>query len=240
MMDFYTVIRETAAISPQSEVCGFLLRDSGFDLDVYPTHNVTHRPKVNHFSISSTDFAQVLSTGRLLAFYHSHCIDDETFSPEDVAVADLALLPIFVYSLKSDRFNLYKPKGSILPLEGRQFLLGFQDCVSVVTDWLQYHHGIRVEYFERPYSMVQQGSPLPHLLLKKAGFNRLPPTETPMKGDVLMFAVMNPTENHTGIYTGGDKFLHQMLGSLSSETRFSGPWQQRLRSIYRHPQIATA
>lgn len=228
MNDYYAQIEVQAKARPLEEVCGLLLFDYRGSLQAVPCANVAANPRQD-FEISCSDQLKARQTQRLAAYYHSHPAGDETFTAQDRFYSEQAKLPVFVFSLVTNKFNLYRPEATVPALTGRQFVLGFQDCATVVTDYFQLHRKQFLAYFPRSRDMLRHGFIGLDDYLIRHGFTR----SEPVPGAVLAFAVNGGTVvNHVGVLLDEDVFAHQQVGDLSEITKFTPEWRRCLVSAW--------
>jgi len=230
MRDYFTELSSLANDSPLSEVCGFLLieRDS---LCLMPARNMA-RDIQNTWMISEVDYSKAIATGRLFGLYHSHVLDDDQFSKEDKRTADLAELPMLLYSLKVNKFNYYRPLSAIRPYENRAFILGVQDCGSILTDYYARELGVEIAHVTRFPRVIEEGfGDMPTF------FNEqfyVVEDRIPQKHDFLVFSIRgNEKQNHVGVYLGDNLMLHQLFGRPSSRQELTSYWSSRLKFILR-------
>ena len=60
--------------------------------------------------------------------------------------------------------------------------------------------------------------------------------QTPKRGDIIYFEIMNDIPNHCGIYLDQDKFIHHQSSRLSC-TDFLPKWQKYIKSFIRCKQF---
>lgn len=229
MNNYYAKIKEHAHAVPHQEVCGFLFFDHRGSLQAEWGANIADDPSLR-FEISTEAHLEAIRTGDLAAYYHSHWNCDETFSPEDIRRSETAALPVFVYSTHTQRFNLHRPIRSMPPLVGRKFVLGFQDCAALVTDYVKLRQNFELPYFARPVDMLRNGFPELFRYLESHGYERVSLTGL-KEHDILAFSVNTPNAchpNHVGVYLGDNSFVHQLAGMNSAITALTSEWTNQL------------
>lgn len=232
--NYFTEIQEAAEASSE-EICGFLLVDGMGSLVAYPTLNVAHSDRNVRFEISVREQISFYKTRRTFAIYHSHVLVDEKFSEEDIRTANMAEVPIMVYSKMTRRFNYYCPPKCILPYKERPFILGLQDCVTLVTDYYQKEYNFPMPFFVRGPAMLEEGFKDLFDYYRSCGFENV---TRPQKGDILLLSILNAGHvNHAGIYLGDGVVLHQMMHRESCEQLFDESWLKRVRYILRRPNL---
>lgn len=229
--NYFSDIRLLANASPTEEICGFLLHDGKGSLEVLQATNIVPpSEREGYWMISSQEQLAAYKTNRVKAVYHSH-VGNRTAKPteEDILTAETSHLPQLVYSVSTNSFDYYRPKCSILPYEGRPFILGIQDCGALVADYYTLELGKETLFSERdPHSLEAGLEILPRL---GNDFVRVYSVE---KGDILAISLAsNNRSNHVAVYTGEGRMLHQMLGRESSYAPYSETWRDRTTAIYR-------
>jgi len=233
--DFYSEVKAEAHKKPNEEVCGFLLYDGAGSLRAYPSKNIASDP-VNNFEIDGQDHLQAAKSGRLLGVYHSHVNCDHTFTQADKESATACALPFLVYSVVNDHFNWFKPCSAVKAFEGRPFVLLASDCAAIVEDYYIKYCGIRFPFMLRlPFNVTQGLAGIASMLLGE-GFKEVKEPET---HDIVLMSIAASTVNHAGIYVGDDVILHQVMGRVSSKTRYSESWRNATRFIFRKPKFTS-
>ena len=118
-----------------------------------------------------------------------------------------------------------------LPLIGREFVYGTQDCYSLLRDYYALH-GIDFPDFERPENLESTDS----IFLRYAktlGF-ALIDFDDREEGDVLIMRLGTRTPMHAAIYLAGDRILHQRMDSISAVEPFGRYYRQSVAAVYRY------
>lgn len=232
MKDFYTLIREQAQGSPRREVCGLLVLGAHGMPEVIPA--VNEHPDPHGFQIAYKSYKLAMSQGPLIAYYHSHFDEPEQFSVEDMECVEDVLLPLFVYSLKTGRFNLHRPPSVIPPFTGRSFILGLNDCAQLIMDWGLANKKFKIPYFERPLEVLRSGVSDWSQRMTEAGL-ALVPRQSARSGDVLLMSVHAADNriNHAGVLLEQNVMLHQLLSTESAEVPYDADWRNRTIAVYR-------
>jgi proteasome lid subunit RPN8/RPN11 len=229
--NYFTDVQELAE-SSKEEVCGFLLRDGAGSLKAYPTQNVAPENRERSFEISNKEQLAFYKTGCVFAMYHSHVVDDHQFSELDLMTAKMAEIPMLLYSKVTKKFNYYRPPACLAPFEDRYFILGLQDCITLVSDYYEQKFGAPLPFFVRSNEEVRDG--LAHLHLHFGDFNLIQVEGEPQAEDIILLSIMNDGGiNHAGIYLGGGVVLHQMMHQASRRQQFDRSWLKRVRVTLR-------
>ena len=95
----------------RNEVCGFV----GFDHDgecfvIKEAANIAEDPK-RFFLISPLDYLLFKEDYCLVAVFHSHVVTDEQPSEFDKKMAENCCNPFLIYSLNTQKINIYEPQN---------------------------------------------------------------------------------------------------------------------------------
>jgi len=92
----------------EKESCGIIFF-SNKRYRIKECKNISKNPE-NQFEISFLDHCECLKNGEIVGTYHSHVNRDENFSELDVKMSNEMMIPFIVYSLKTNKINVYTPK----------------------------------------------------------------------------------------------------------------------------------
>lgn len=233
MNDYYSDIAAIANRSKE-EVCGFLLNNKDGGLAMYQTRNVSPDARAESFEISLDDQRIFQGSGLVEAFFHSHVTGDEKFSQEDMRSSNASGLPLFVFAVETQRFNLYIPPTKRAAFYDRQFIAGLKDCYQLVADYLACKSGIVLPYVRRTATQLNFGIEGWKDLAAASSLRVSEPSAGYVKDDVLAFSTAgNTSVNHLAIYLGDGLMLHQLLGKPSSVKSLTEAWKNNLRFVCR-------
>ena len=231
MLNNYFLEIKELADSSDEEICGFLLHDRAHSLKVYPAKNIAS-DRENCFEISTQDQVTFYKSGLLFGVYHSHVHHTEEFSEMDLKTSREAEIPFLLYSKLTGTFNYFCPEGCNPPFEGRQFVLGVQDCVSLVADYYKVIMKRKLPYFQRTPRMLEYGFDHLDTYYKNCGLVQV--EGPPQQGDILLLSINNSGYiNHAAVYDGNGVVLHQMMFRLSCRQQFENSWLKRVKMILR-------
>jgi len=109
----------------ENECCGYIyFKDGNYHIE--KKENLNPSP--------SSFFMEPPSNAYTVAYYHSHDSSSD-FSEEDKMVSESTKLPAVLFNKGNRSFNLYAPHLSRIPYEGRPFLLGYSDCLTLIKDY---------------------------------------------------------------------------------------------------------
>lgn len=104
-------IKEWSSSNFSQEICGFIGEVDG-KYTVFLCENISISPR-NSFAIDPMEYLLFTKDFNPVAVFHSHIMGDETESEKDVVMSENSCLPFFIYSLNTDRINMYIPKRSV-------------------------------------------------------------------------------------------------------------------------------
>lgn len=211
------------------EVCGFICFNQSGPL-VFPCRNVAANP-AEEFAIDPQDHIRAMSAGTLLGIYHSHPAA-ASFSPEDLDYAAETALPHYLYSVSDDKWSEYLPPTYETPLEGLNWVLGFQDCYSLPRAHYRQHFKHYMADYDRDESFCHEEQQVIMNNFEKEGFEKVPLAAI-RQHDVLLFRSEKILPQHFGVYEGGNQFLHHPRGGLSSREMLTDRWLSRLIYAFR-------
>jgi proteasome lid subunit RPN8/RPN11 len=199
-------------VFPQ-ECCG-IVSAAG---DVIPLKNQAADPYEN-FKISPGDFIKY--SGGALCMYHSHPDRPAIASEADLECAKRMRLPLMIVSWPNGDIRMIGDPGKNLPLEGRNFIYGVNDCYSLVQNFYLREYGVFLPTVTRPrFGWWEDESMDP--FTEGIACSPLVEVNTGGPGDMLLIQTPGAkTPNHTGIYMGDGTILHHKLLSLSCRSEY--------------------
>lgn len=229
MTSTFDKLRHLALATPDVEICGFLLWDGRINMEVVPARNIADFPQTE-VEIHPDDTLAAYKSGRMLAIYHSHTNQSlPRFSEIDVAYSCMLDTPMFLYAMRDNSFHFYRQRETIPALEGRKFVVGFSDCVSLVSDYYLKNFAVDLPFIERTVETMRTGFPKVQRVLQDAGFH-LVKDKVLDEGDILAFKVGGSSDiNHVGIHQGDGWLLHHPFNSVSLVTRIPSDWQPMMQ-----------
>lgn len=230
------------------EMCGYIVQDEHSTFFYQAENVIPHNPKWNSspteaFAIDIQERAHVESLGEILAMVHSHtqandCNGKLEFSSIDKAACNRGDIPWLLVTLPDQQIQVLQPNpNEIVPLLGREWFYGVNDCYSLLRDAIA-EAGVKLNDYPR-VSLADQESP--DWNLYQDNFARENFVEIDLFSDLqrydLLFMQINSTKiNHAGILMEPDKniFYHHLVNRLSSADVFGGYWQRYTVKIVRH------
>lgn len=244
---------DIAVKSIPREMCGLLIKSSATGEMTFKEVPNTHPDPFNYFRIDARVIASVSIGGdSVTAFVHSHPDGAADPSANDVADMNMHGKPFVIVSARDREVKVWRP--TTVPLVGRSYIHGKQDCYTIVQDYYQRELGITLPDFERSEHWWEnaEGAALYADNFRAAGFVQVDVSD--LRRDDVMLCYWGSTQhvNHAMIYLGSDGalkseettpcigtrlFLHHPYNGLSARPILS---QSRLDScafILRHRDL---
>lgn len=202
---------DIAVKSVPREMCGLLIRKSSTGDIVFKEVANTHPEPMSFFRIDAREIAAVSIAGDYVeSFVHSHPNTSAQPSAADVADMNLHGKPFVIVSARDREVRTWRPTK--VPLVGRAYVHGKQDCYTIVQDYYQRELGITLPDFEREDRWWENanGEALYADNFREAGFVQIPLTDIRKHDALLCYWGSTQHVNHALIYLGAD-------GALTSE-----------------------
>ncbi len=215
------------------EACGLLLHTS-YGLQVLECANQSHEPELS-FLIDPLIY--VAYSDRLAAVYHSHPNRSPEPSPADIASAERCNVPFLIVSYPTEQLYTYTPQGKLpAPYEGRHFVYGVMDCLSLVADYYQHELNISLNHGQRKHWQWWLEAEHQHAFVngfKAAGFVEV--TELQKHDVIIMTLGGGPCPQHAAIYQDDSLILHHpSVGTPSRIEMYGQYWRQATHCFLRY------
>lgn len=244
---------EIAVKSVPREMCGLLVRSSATGEISFKEVPNTHPSPMTHFRIDARAVAAVSIAGDYVeAFVHSH--PDGSAEPSALDTADMNLhgKPFVIVSARDREVRVWRPTE--VPLLGRPYIHGRQDCYTIVQDYYQRELGITIPDFDRAENwwLDAENESLYTANFKAAGFIEVPITDMRKHDVVLCYWGATQHVNHALIYLGADGslksektppcvgtklFLHHLQDALSVRTMIGQRRMDTIAHVVRHRSL---
>ena len=210
------------------EGCGLIINKRG-KLFWKPCDNVAE-DKTKSFVINPAEYISASMIGDIHAVVHSHIDEDCTPSENDKNNSDYLQIPYHIYSIPEGEKYVYTPKYKKVPLLGRTYEFGKNDCWTLVRDYLKQELNINMPMMKFEPKFYEKGINYFEDLIEPWGCKVV---KEPKVGDIIYFMIQrNDIPNHCGVYLGEDIFMHHQENRLSC--RDSLPkWNKYVRSFVR-------
>jgi proteasome lid subunit RPN8/RPN11 len=206
------------------EACGLVLQTS-YDYQLLECANLSHEPETS-FLIDPLVYAS--HVGKIAAVYHSHPNRGPEPSAADIASSERCNVPFLILGYPGEEIHVYTPTGILpAPYEGRDFVYGVMDCLSLVADYCRHELGIIINDGTRKQWAWWTDTANLHAFVngfKSQGFEVV---EELQSNDIIIMALGSPCPNHAAIYMGDSRILHHPgTGSPSRVEMYGQYWRQ--------------
>lgn len=226
-----------------NECCGLLVLNK--NLSAIRCKNISNR-KEQEFNLNPSDYLKCALKGKIVGIYHSHGIQENSFSELDKQVSHLLKLKNVVYIVKKDQFEEYNPEDYFNKYSGREFKINDSDCVKLIEDYYNEEFGIKIFHYNRDEQWDKNYTEFLNNILKennknnfdelleKEGFKKV---ETPQKHDLIAFKYKENQPSHFGVYLQDGYILHQTNNRKSVIEKLTTAQKRRIYCFARHKNI---
>jgi proteasome lid subunit RPN8/RPN11 len=242
-------IKEHALKENPEECCGLLLLNKKNILEAFPCRNIA-QDKENEFTICQLDYLKATFNGKIIGIYHSHCLQDNSFSELDKQVSHKLNLKNIVYILKKDSFEEYSPENYYNKYIDKDFMIGKSDCLSIVEKYYNEELGINISHYHRDenwdkdyVSYIRErlseicGVDNFDDFFKKENFIKIEGIENAQKHDIIVFKYFENYPSHFGIYLGQNYILHQPRNKKSVIEKLTDAEKRRIYCFARSKEL---
>lgn len=227
-----------ANINKNEECCGFIVLDNVKQLIIIPCENIYDFPE-SGFKICPREFLKIKQKYEIVCLYHSHPHGDSIFSKKDLDQAEELCLPICVYSLQNESFNIHFPRGHpIKDFIGREYIYHFQNCWKLAYDYYDSNNKLIDRNFnfylkqEENQNFANEAISKIVDFFKRNNFKKVQSVEAKV-GDLIVFESSKKCFSHLGVLLENDQFIHHQEGFLSSSSLLNEDYIKKIHSIYR-------
>lgn len=222
-----------------NECCGLIL-NTGYGYQVLECENKAPAKDTNNPGPQSTFLIDPIiyasHADHVAAVYHSHPNRSPQPSAADIASAERANVPFVILSYPGEEIYTYTPKGILpAPYDGRSFVYGVMDCLSLVSDYYLHELGIKINDGSRKcWGWWQDIKNLNAFVdgFKAQGFAIV---DKPEINDLVVMSLRSPCPNHVAIYMGDSRILHHPSISTNSRVEMYGDyWRSNTHCFLRY------
>jgi len=231
-------IRKHVASEYPKEACGLIIQ-SGRTQTYMPCRNIADDP-MQDFTLSQEDKRAAEAQGDILMVIHSHPDVPQLIPTEfDRVQCDHSGVEWGIMSWPDGDFCTISPRGE-RDFVGRQWVLGYADCWTLIMDYYRQEHGITLNNWSVDYEWWHDGKESRYDDNWEAeGFVQIDPAEM-RPGDMIMMRVQSPVTNHAAIYVGENLMLHHNSESLSTRAPYGDYWRNRTVRVVRRRELMNA
>ena len=232
-------IRKHAERCVPTECCGLLVeRDD--EIQVINCNNEAE-DKINNFVLSPLHYLNASQNGKIVAFYHSHCLNEH---PNDFTLFDKLNslnhhLPLILYYLPKNEFKLFdsSKENKILKYIGVPFEYNYNDCLNLVEWFYKDELNITLpkvfrdrDWFERNPKMI---------IDNMASFQFQIVNDELKYADIILIKTTGGLNiSHLAIYVGQNQILHQRYSSYSLVELYHQYYKDITIGVARHNQLS--
>ena len=227
-----------ANINPEEECCGFIVLDKLKQLIIIPCENIYQFPQKG-FKVCPHEFLKIKQKYEIVCMYHSHPIGPAKFSQKDLDQAAELCLPICVYSVQEQDFNIFFPEDQpIKPFIGREYIHHFQNCWKLIYDYYDSKKMLidkNFNFYLRQHSNKMFSEEVVVRIkkfFKRNNINKIPINHAKID-DMMIFQTEKGRFSHFGILLESDQFIHHQEGFLSSKNMLNEESFKKIHSVYR-------
>jgi proteasome lid subunit RPN8/RPN11 len=218
-------------------------------LEVFPCRNAA-QDKENEFVVCQMDYLKASMNGKVAGIYHSHCIQDNSFSELDKQISSNLKLKNIVYILKRDSFEEYSPENYYNKYINKNFVINQSDCLSIVENYYNEEFGIKIFHYERGVDWDKNYADFVKNKLtefcdsenfdkffEKENFIKIEGIENAKKHDIIVFKYLDNYPSHFGIYLEQGYILHQPRNKKSIIEKLTDAEKRRIYCFARSKQL---
>tara|TARA_R100000353_G_scaffold28803_1_gene24033 strand:- start:1589 stop:2290 length:702 start_codon:yes stop_codon:yes gene_type:complete len=224
-------VKHAEECMPQ-ESCGLLAIIKG-EKTYWPCKNIAETG-FEYFVIDPDDWAECEDTGEIIGVVHSHPNDPATPSDNDKASCDYLGLEWFIYSPMTKEWCNFKPFNFKSSLYGRTWIWGKQDCLSLIWDYFEEKHNLKLKNWPRPKDLKSFAqNPYFSKVLTESGFKKVDVNDIQPNDILLMEGIFNKL-NHVALYIGDQTIFHHTLKKLSCREIYDLQYIKKTKEVYRY------
>lgn len=229
----YTQIIKYCEDSAYKEVCGIVLNIKG-KASFYPCKNISTNP-TDEFILDPIDYAKAGILGDIIYIVHSHVNTPERASKHDIASCNAGKVPWIIYSLVTKKYIIIYPDNKPLPIIGRDYYYGVQDCWSLIVDIYRQELNIDLVYPADPDpDWWLHGKNYFNDLIDMMGFEVVQDNSIKKYDIILMQTGKSPFLNHSALYYGDNIIIHHAFNRLSCKEVYGGYWSKVTGKVARY------
>ena len=227
-----------ANINKDEECCGFIDLNNIKQLIIIPCENIYEFPE-SGFKISPREFLKIKQKYEIVCLYHSHPVGPAKFSKKDLDQSEELCLPICLYSIQDQDFNIYFPQSQeIRPFIGREYIHHFQNCWKLIYDYYDSKHKLFDRNFNFYLKQNRDNTFTEEVVSKITSFFKSNNIKKISKqhaevNDLMIFQTELGNFSHFGIILENKEFMHHQQGFLSSRTLIDDIYLKKIHSVYR-------
>lgn len=231
-------IRAHAEAEYPKEACGVVVQ-IGRRQEYLPCRNIADNP-TEDFTLAPDDFTAAEAQGEVLMIVHSHPDVVQLIPSElDRIQCDHSGVEWGIMSWPDGDFCTISPRSE-RELTGRRWVLGHEDCWTLIMDYYRQEHGLELNNWSVDYEWWEDGKENRYDDNWQAeGFIEVDRADM-RPGDMIMMQISAPVTNHAAIYLGDNIILHHMYGQLSTRIPYGKYYRDRTVRVVRRKELMDA
>lgn len=213
------------------EACGVVVIANG--KQEYISCDNVHPEPEDAFAIDPYALVNAEKRGEVKAYFHSHPDTSCTPSKSDIASCDKSELPWVILSIPGEEWHYQMPSLKKLPIYGREFIHGVNDCYSFVKDWYAEELGVTLPEPLREDDWWRKGQNLYLDNYEAAGFVKVDSSDL-QRGDIILMQVHSDVPNHAAVFLGDNLIGHHLYHRLSKKDVYGGYWLKHTYCVLRY------
>ena len=225
-----------ALSSKDRETGGYFYFDTDFTFSFRSCGNLNTLDK-DQYSFRDIDFYKHYINDQIICLFHTHIDKDVTPSPLDIATSHSFRLPSYILSTSSKNSHLFYPENYIpRPLDKRQFVPLFQDCLSYIKDYLFFNFNINLNKLDINWARPKLHANKIMLKYFKLYFNEVSVNDM-QKGDVLVFPESISEHLHLAVFNEKDRFFHHPMFRYPESELITKDILNKVYKVYRYKDL---
>ena len=222
-----------------NEACAYVV-----DGNIMPVENLSDKPTTS-FKVSAMRRLEAHAKGNVQAFLHSHPYTIDTFDPKWhpswMSHADMVSwiadnIPWGIAATDGEGLSSIEwyddSMEAIQPWEGRDFVSGKTDCLSILRDYYRKDLGITFPNYPRSAGWWDEGKDLYITNFAHAGFYEVSLDDIQVN-DLLLMRFDSKLIVHGAVVTGTNQILHHCYNRLSGYDTLS-KWHRQVEKAIRY------
>ena len=201
--------------------------------EIHPLQNNAESP-TEQFELNPEDYAAAEEQGTVVAIVHSHPGDGATTQPSelDMLMCDATELPD--YCIVAGGRHSHRHASRRPSLTGRQFVLGYADCWSLIMDYFRIEHGIELPNYSVDRHWWEQGENLYMDNWQECGFREY---DGPAQPVTWLSCRYSPPSRTMRVFCWKATCCCTMYGQLSQRIPYGGYYRDRTIKILRYKDL---
>ena len=216
------------------ECCGLLV-DNNKNLEIFKCKNIA-LDQENNFSINPEDYLKASLSGKIIAFYHSHCSEKNpnSFSILDKLNSIHHKLPIILYYIPTNEFKIFNSSKLDCEYIGRPFEFNVSDCFTLVRNFYEKEYNILLPDILRNDKWEKEDQNRIINNIEKYGFSLIKDDALEFGDIILIYNTKRIAPSHFMIYLNNNQVLHHRFQGYSTIEHFGEEYRKQTYGVARY------